>query len=92
MPLNLFDVLASVYTPEVCRSMRDEDMRTAFGPIITLFVSPWPGSIVALLDLGLDLGLIGSISPDDQLGKRLTRRAEFSSAAFEVREYASGRN
>jgi len=81
--------LARIYTPDVCRAIRDEDIKTAFGPIISLFVPGWPGLVVPLLDLGLNLDVVESISPNDRLGKRLTRRAEFTSAAFEIRIWAS---
>lgn len=79
--------LARLYDPSVCRDIRDNPRR-GHGSVVFLFHRWWPGVLVSLLDVGLDLA---DVRPwgDARLLKRLTRRDEFQDASLELHVLAN---
>ncbi|MBI5066941.1 MAG: hypothetical protein HZB56_01790 [Deltaproteobacteria bacterium] len=75
--------LRRVFTTEVCREIA-VDPKRFYGKAALFFQECWPGLLVPLLDVGTDLGVTQPWS-DEGLLKRLTRRATFDDAAFELR-------
>lgn len=80
--------LARVYTPAVLRDIESDPQR-GFG-LALLLQSPfgWPGLLVPLLSLGLDLEMVRPWS-DGGLLRRLANRREFFGAAFELQVQAN---
>jgi hypothetical protein len=80
--------LARVYTPAVLRDIESDPGR-GFGPALLLRSQfGWPGLLVPLLALGLDLATVQPWS-DTALLRRLLIRREFAGAAFELRVHAN---